>query len=130
MSVPSWSVEEAGVAVAVLVEDLKLRAGVRALPPADQPGAFRPPGQIQILGQLRDPRAVAVVAVGVDRVRPRGFGEFEDRLADRVAQLVTDRETNRGVTAILRERVRLTAFRTRCVVVSNARAPNSRSWPW
>jgi len=62
-----------------------------------------------MLGQLRDPRAIAIVAVGVDRLRPRRFGEFEDRLADRVAQLVADRETNRGVTAILRERVRLTA---------------------
>ena len=52
--------EEARVPVAVLVEDRELRAGVRTLAAADQPGALGPRGQIEPVGQLGDPRAVAV----------------------------------------------------------------------
>jgi hypothetical protein len=80
------------VPVAVLVEDRELRAGVRTLTPDDQPGALRPGGQVHVVGQLRNPRAVALGAAGVDRLLPRGFLELEDRLADCVVDRVADRE--------------------------------------
>jgi hypothetical protein len=65
--------EKAGVAVAVLVEDRELGAGVRPLATADQPGAGRPGREVQLLSQLGDPGAVAVLAVAVDRLYPRRF---------------------------------------------------------
>ena len=50
--------EEARVPVAVLVEDLELRAGVGTLAAADQPGALGPCGQVDPVGELGDPGAV------------------------------------------------------------------------
>ena len=58
-----------------------------------------------MLGQLRDPSAVAILTDGVDRLHPRRFGQVEDRLAHGVVELVADRETDIGVTAVGRERV-------------------------
>ena len=101
--------DKARVPVAVLVEDLKLRAGVRALAAADQPGALRPRGQVDPIGQLRDPGAVTILTGTVDRLYPRRFGNPEDRLADRFGQLIADREPDPRLTAVRGELVRLTA---------------------
>jgi hypothetical protein len=79
---------------------------MRPLASDDQPRAFRPSGQIDVVGQLCHPGTVPPLATGVDRLHPRRFRQLEDRLADRFAQLVADREADAGVSAILRERVR------------------------
>ncbi len=76
--------EKARVPVAVLVEDLKPSAGVRALAAADQPGSLGPRRQIDAVGQLGDPGAVPVLSAGVDRLLPRRFRDLEDRRADRL----------------------------------------------
>jgi hypothetical protein len=76
--------QKARVAVAVLIEDLKLCARVRALAPAHQPRALGPRRQVDAVAQLGDPRPVAVASVGVDRLCPRAFGQLDDRLANRV----------------------------------------------
>ena len=65
--------DKARVPVAVLVEDRELRAGVRALAAADQPGALRPRGQIDPVGELGDPGAVTILAGTVDRLLPTPF---------------------------------------------------------
>ena len=86
--------EEAGVPVAVFVEDREWRAGMRPLAPDDQPGSLGPGGQVQTVGQLRDARAVPSFPIAVDRLLPRGFRDLEDRGADRFAELVADREAD------------------------------------
>ena len=101
--------EEACVPVAVLVEDRELRAGVRPFAAADQPRSRGPGGQVEAVGQLRDPGAVAVLAFCVDRLQPLGFRDLEDRGADRLGQLVADREADPGVAAVGGERVRAAA---------------------
>src|SRR3954447_24840615 len=101
--------EKAGVPVAVLVEDLKLRARVRALAATDQPRALRPARQLQAVGQLGYPGSLAGLAVRVDRLKPRALGQLEDRLADAVVELVADREADPGIAAIGGKRVRRTA---------------------
>ena len=98
--------EQARVAVAVLVEDLKLRARVGSLPADNQPRALRPGGEVDVGGELSDPGAVAVLTVGVDRLYPRGFRQLEDRTADTVVQLVADREADVRLAAVGGERVR------------------------
>src|SRR3954447_1454703 len=101
--------EKAGVPVAVLVEDLKLRARVRALTATDQPRALRPARHLQAVGQLGYSGSLAGLAVGVDRLKPRALGQLEDRLADAVVELVADREADPGSAAIGGKRVRRTA---------------------
>jgi len=68
-------------AVAVVVGEAQLGAGVGVLAAADCPGAFRPGVQVDPAGQLAGLRAVADLAVGLDRGRPGVFGLGEDRLA-------------------------------------------------
>ncbi|MBV9170889.1 MAG: hypothetical protein JOZ81_12475, partial [Chloroflexi bacterium] len=44
---------------------------VRTFTPADQPAPLAPGGQVKVLGQLRHPRAVALLAaVGLDPLDP------------------------------------------------------------
>jgi len=76
--------DEAGVPVAVLVEDRELRAGVRPFATGDQPSALRPRRQVQTVGELSNPRPVPKLAVAVNRPNPLGFLSFEDLLADRL----------------------------------------------
>jgi hypothetical protein len=59
--------------------------------------------------EFGDPRAVAVAAVGVDRLYPRRFRDLDDRGAGRFATLVADREADPSLTEVAGERVRLTA---------------------
>ncbi len=101
--------EEARVPVTVLVEDRELRAGVRTLAAADQPGTFRPLGQVHAVCQLRHPGAVPILAGAVDRLYPRRFWDFEDRSTNRLGQLVPNREADPGFAAVRGERVRAPA---------------------
>ena len=97
------------MSVAVLVEDLRLRTRMRPLRPDDQPRALGPGGPIQTVGQLRDPGAIPILSVAVDRLLSSGFWELEDRLADGVVELVADREPNPGFPAVGGGRVRAPA---------------------
>ena len=97
--------DEGGVAIALRVKDLELRAGVGALPAHDQPRALGPGGEIDVLAQLGDPGALAHLASGVDRALPCRLGRLQDRLAHPLVDLVADREADAGVAAILREGV-------------------------
>ena len=80
---PSWSVKR------------QLRAGVRALAAHDQPRALRASGQIDAVGDLGDLAVARAAAVLVERRDPRLLGDLEDRGADRLGQLVADREARR-----------------------------------
>ena len=66
--------DEALEAVPVEVGEAKLRAGVGTLLPDDQACPFRPRGEINAAGQLRDPGAAARVAFPVDGALPRPLG--------------------------------------------------------
>jgi len=59
--------------------------------------------------QLRDPGAVPVLAICVDRLHPGGTWELEDRLANRLGQLIADREADARLPAITRKRMRRAA---------------------
>ena len=61
------------------------------------------------VGQLRNPGAVALLASCVDRLQPLGFWDLEDRGADRLGELVADREADCGVALGGSERVRRAA---------------------
>jgi hypothetical protein len=69
-------------AVAVVVCEAQLRAGMRTLAAGDHAGALGPPAQRQAVGDLGDPRALALLAVLADRRPRRHFGQLEDRCAD------------------------------------------------
>ena len=93
-------------AVAVVVGERQLRAGVRALTPDDQPGALGPAGQIDVLGDLSD-LAVLALASRPGRARePKHARDFEDRGADRVGQVVAEREAQLPLTAVVGQVVR------------------------
>jgi hypothetical protein len=74
--------EEDLEAVAVVVGEAQLGAGVGVLSSADRPGARRPGVQVDPAGQLAGLGAVASLAVGLHRGRPGVLGLGEDRLAD------------------------------------------------
>ena len=99
--------EKARVPVAVLVEDLELSTGVRALAAADQPASLGPRRQI-----IRSVNSATERRPGQPRRRrslaPTLFRDLEDRRADRLRQLVANREPDLSVAAVRRERVRLT----------------------
>ena len=69
-------------AVAVVVGEAQLGAGVGILAAADRSGARRPGVQVDPAGQLTHLGAVAELAVGVDRRGPALLGLGQDRLAD------------------------------------------------
>ena len=85
--------------VAVLVEDLNCAPGAAAR--GGRSAASRRARRTgPTVGQLRDPGAVAVLAVAVDRLQPQGFVDLEDRGADGVIELVADREPDPGLAAV------------------------------
>jgi hypothetical protein len=77
-------------AVAVVVGERQLRAGVRTLTPHDQPGALGPGGQINHVGDLTDLAVLTLAAVLVEREDPCILGDREDRGANLLGQLVAD----------------------------------------
>ena len=93
-------------AVAVMVGERELRAGVRALAPDDQSDPVAPGGQIDGVGDLRDLTVVAHGAVLVQRRNPGVLEDLEDRLPDRLGQLVADREAHVALTAVVDQPVR------------------------
>ena len=101
-----WSVRDRLEAVAVVVGEAQLRAGVRPLAPHDQPNALAPGRQVDPLGDLRHLAVVALGAVRVQRRDPRVLEDLEDRLADRLGQLVADREAHVALTAVVDQPVR------------------------
>jgi hypothetical protein len=74
--------EEHLEAVAVVVGEAQLGAGVGVLSSAEHAGTFRPGVQVDPAGQLAHLRAMAELAVGVDCWGPGCLGLGEDRLAD------------------------------------------------
>ena len=71
--------DEAGVAEALAgVEQRELGARVRALPSTDEPGALRPGGEIDEVGELDHPRALPASAV-----EPRSAGTQSSSWASR-----------------------------------------------
>ena len=91
--------DEALEAMAVEVGEGELRAGVWALAPADQPRALRPAFEVDVVGQLGDPRAVSRLPVSVDRSRPCLLPQGEDRVAGPLVDRVAKRETDPGLPA-------------------------------
>jgi hypothetical protein len=78
-------------AVAVVVGERQLCAGMRALAPDDHPRPGWPPRQIQGRCDLGDLPVLTLAAVARKRCDPRVLGDVEDRGANRVSQLVADR---------------------------------------
>src|SRR5207237_2622362 len=86
-------------AVAVVIGERQLRAGVRTLTPHDQPAALGPGGQIDHVGDLTDLAVLALTAVLVERRDPRVLGDLKDRGANRLGPLVADGAAHVGLAA-------------------------------
>ena len=69
-------------AVAVVVGEAQLGAGVGVFAAAQHAGAHRPVAQVDPAGQLADLGAVAELAARINRGGPDRFGLGEDRLTD------------------------------------------------
>ena len=93
-------------AVAVVVGEAQLRARVRALAAHDQPRSLWPGGQLDAVGDLGHLAVLALRAVLVERRNPSILGDFEDRGADRLGQLMADREAQVAFTAVVDQPVR------------------------
>jgi hypothetical protein len=97
--------DEALKAVPVDVGERQLRSRVRALAADDQSRALGPRVERDTAGQLGDPRALAQLAVAVDRGPPRRFGQREDRFAHVLVDRVAEREPHARLAARRGERV-------------------------
>jgi hypothetical protein len=86
-------------AMPVVVGEGQLRAGVRALAADDHPRAWRPAGQVQVVGDLTDLPVGARVSVLVRGADPVVLGDLKDRGADGLGQVITDRERDVAVMA-------------------------------
>jgi hypothetical protein len=74
--------EEDLEAVAIVVAEAQLGAGMGVLSAADRPGVCRPGVQVDPAGQLAHLGAVADLAVDLDRWGPALLGLGQDRLAE------------------------------------------------
>ena len=72
---------------------------MRALAPADQPGALRPVGEVDLAGQLGHPRSLARLAVLIDRRLPRRFRQGNERFADGLGERIAEREADVALAA-------------------------------
>jgi hypothetical protein len=86
--------EEDLEAVAVVVGEAQLGAGVGVFPSADRSGAVRPGVPVDPAGQLDHLGAGADLAVGVDRRCPGRLGLDQDGLADMSVDLHAKREAD------------------------------------
>jgi hypothetical protein len=93
-------------AVAVVVGEAQLRTGVRALPAHDHARALGPGAQLDAVGDLGDLAVVALAGVLIERRHPSICGDLEDRGADRLGQLVADREAQVRLAAVVDQAVR------------------------
>jgi hypothetical protein len=66
-------------AVAVVIGEGQLSAGMRTLAPDEQPGPRRPRAEVNVLGDLADLPVLTLAAVGRERRNPRVLGDVEDR---------------------------------------------------
>src|ERR1019366_9770060 len=88
-------------AVAVVVGERQLRAGMRALTPNDQPGTFGPACELEAVGDLDHLAVLTVGAVLVERRNPSLLWGLEDRLADGVGEVVAEREPHPSFSAVV-----------------------------
>lgn len=86
-------------AVAVQVGEGQLRAGVRALAPADKTRPGRPAFGVDPVGELGDPCSLALLPVDVDRWAPSALSQREDRLPDWLLDRIADREADARLAA-------------------------------
>lgn len=77
-------------AVPVIVGEVELRSGVRALAATDRASACRPGRQVHI--ELGHPRPFTVLAAAVERGDPRVLGHGQARLAHLLGQIGPHRE--------------------------------------
>ncbi len=97
--------QKARVPVAVLIEDLKLRAGVRSFAADDQPGALRPGVEVDQARDLSYPRPVALGATVVDRLLPLAFRDLNNSVTDSLIERIAEREPKARFTTVRGERV-------------------------
>ncbi len=69
-------------AVAVVVGEEELRAGMGPLDADDHARPFRPSGEVEAASEFSDLTVVARLTVGVERCGPRRLGQGEDRPPD------------------------------------------------
>ena len=94
-------------AVAVVVGERQLRAGVRALAAHDQPASPRGQADRSTLSVISATSPFSRSrAVLVERRNPGILGDLEDRGADRLGQLVADREAQVRLAAVVDQPVR------------------------
>ena len=86
-------------AVAVMVGETQLRAGVGALAADDHARPGRPAVQLQQIGDLADLPVGPWAAVLVQRAHPVLIGDLEDRFADGVGGVVADRVADPALPA-------------------------------
>jgi len=90
--------DQALEAVALVIGEGELGAGVRALAATYEAGATGPLGQeLDRVRELADRRAGARLAVLVGRLMPSGFLGREDGGADRLGDLKAEREADAGL---------------------------------
>lgn len=78
-------------AMAVVVGEGQLRAGMRALAPDDHARAGRPRDEVDEVGDLGDLAVLTLAAIARKRRYPCVLGDLEDRGANPISQLVADR---------------------------------------
>jgi len=93
-------------AVAVVVGEGQLGAGMWALAAHDHSRARRPAGEVQRAGELGDVAVVALAAVVVSRRAPGLLGEIEDRGPDRFGEIEADREADPALAAPVQQLMR------------------------
>jgi hypothetical protein len=81
-------------AVAVVVGEGQLGAGVRALAAHDHPRSVGPCAELEVVGELGHPGTLARLAVLADRRPPRRFGQTEDRLANALGEVKAHQEVD------------------------------------
>jgi len=81
-------------AVALDIGEAQLGAGVRAFAAHEHPRTGWPAGQVEVLGDLSDLAVGPRAAVLIQRANPAVIGDLKDRLADRLAQVIADREAD------------------------------------
>jgi hypothetical protein len=120
--------DEGGVAVALGVEDLQVHAGMRALAAHDQPRSLEPGREVDIVGQLGDPGALALFGIAVDRALPCLLGCLQDRLTQPArrprSRLKTEKRMPAARQSCVRTRI---SYRGRPLTAARAPAAGPRS---
>jgi hypothetical protein len=91
--------------VAVVAAEAELYARVRALATHDYAGARGPRGEVEMVGELGHPGALALLAVLADRRPPRGLREAGDRLADALGEIEAHQQADASGAQLVGELV-------------------------